>query len=248
MDEDDPCDYLAYTTPSGGFGYYIEVTKLSGNVVVTTYDPTGDDLSNSRYNNTLWLSLAPGTTFYIKIQPDFPYDAVYEYRINVAVNAIPDALEHNDTITQAKPLSSIGTQRLCNVITSDGIGTHFLKGLWDTYRIDGHSTKTMKVSLTNAGFPSGLSGDVIAAVLDETGDPLQSGDRDTFIGTKDGVIFEFENLPASATYIMFYQSLSNRPSTRGSGGNDELQPYGEGTGPDCYKSPGPGYNLTITFH
>jgi hypothetical protein len=227
----DSGDYIHYTTPGGGFGHYVEVRRISGNIKIHIFDPIKGRLTWDR--NKVWISLAPRTKFYIQIEPDTV--AATEYKINIKVKPIPDALEPNDILSQAKSLNVSGTRYLCNKITAAGVGPYDLQGLWDTYRVDGHHGETMNISLSNAGLPSGTS--VVADIFDSGGTRL-----DSFTGNSNGISFSYLKGSASVCYIMFYDSYSNSSIT---GHYDALFPYGEGTGPACFR--GSGYNLNITF-
>ncbi|MCP3898673.1 MAG: hypothetical protein GY707_02940, partial [Desulfobacteraceae bacterium] len=186
----DPDDYLSYTTPAGGFGYYVEVSKISGNIYLSTYDPVKRGLS-SRDRNKLWLSLAPNTTFYIGIEP-VSSSGKTEYTINISIKTINDLLEPNDNLAQAKPYTLPGTKYLCNVITSAGYSVSNTRGMWDTYKIEGvHGGQNVIVNLTGAGLPGDEIelGTVTGVVLDEGGTPLDSDGIEIHRGTKDGVSF-----------------------------------------------------------
>lgn len=229
---DDPYDYFSYTAPSGGFGYYVEISRLSGNIKLYSYDARPEDLTND--SNRLWVSLAPGAIFYIAVKPNSSYDKT-EYEINIETRSIPDELEPNDDWSQAKPWGLSGTRFLCNVMTSEGSAPDRLQGgLWDTYRVEEHGGATMDVSLTNAGLPSTTK--VYAAILDSAGHAIDSYNINN---SSNGISFTYGPLPASALYIRFYNSSST--ST-----HDNLNPYGEGRGPACFT--GTGYRLNITFH
>jgi hypothetical protein len=229
---DDTYDYLSYTTPRGGFGCYVEVSRVSGNIRLYSLDARQVHLTNDR--NKLWISLAPGTIFYIGIEPLSTYDET-EYEINIEIQPIPDALEPNDLLIEAKPWDVAGTRFLCNAIPSAGSGPYDLQGLWDTYQIDGHGGETMHVALTNAGLPGSTS--VVAAVIDSSGIAL-----DHFTGNSNGISFTYLKGSESTWYIMFYENYSNSSI---SGHYDGLTPYGTGTGPECFS--GSGYTLNITF-
>jgi hypothetical protein len=231
---DDEFDYLSYTAPGEGYGYYVEISRLSGNVRLYSYDVNPTHLTSDR--NKLWVSLAPGTIFYIGVEPNSSYDAT-EYKINIVVRPIPDALEPDDDWPQASAYDDDRTRFLCTVMTSEGAyrGANPWRqgGLWDTYKIDGHGGQTMHVSLTNAGLPSNTR--VYAAILGLTGISPRGFEAGS---SSNGIDFRYGPLPDSVLYIRFrnYSSTSD---------HDNLDPYGTGTGPACFT--GSGYTLNVTF-
>jgi hypothetical protein len=142
----DADDYLKLTTGAGGFGTFVSVRVVSGNVRLFLYNPVKSYLDG--YAHKVWIALRPGTTFYFQVNPTG--STATTYTISIFTKTIVDPYETNDTFSQAKSLSG---QRsfLGNVMSSTGDYV----GINDWYKIHWTVAQNLHLEVTGAGLATG---------------------------------------------------------------------------------------------
>ena len=227
-------DYLKLTTGASGFGTYVSVRVVSGNVRLFLYDPVKSYLDG--YANKVWIALRPGTTFYFQVSPNGSTATLYT--ISIYTKTIMDPHETNDTFSQAKSLSG---QRsfLGNVMNSTGDYV----GINDWYKIHWTVAQNLHIEVTGAGLATGDR--VLIYIYDPANQLIASnegGSDPINVTTNDRSVLRVDlremYWPAWPDPRMTFPPGDWRMLvTNQTAGAGSPVPYGTGDAPRCYTQP-----------
>jgi hypothetical protein len=230
----DADDFLKLTTGAGGFGTFVSVRVVSGNVRLFLYDPVKSYLDG--YANKVWIALRPGTTFYFQVSPTGSTATLYT--ISIYTKTIMDPYETNDTFSQAKSLSG---QRsfLGNVMNSSGDYV----GINDWYKIHWTVAQNLHLEVTGAGLATGDR--VLIYIYDPANQLIVSnegGSDPINVTTNDRSVLRVDlremYWPAWPDPRMTFPPGDWRMLvTNQTAGAGSPVPYGTGDAPRCYTQP-----------
>jgi hypothetical protein len=214
-------DYYQFKAPSKGFGswFSIDVRSIEPHnfqLYVELLGPQGDVLESAYVSSgNFWIALKSGVATKVKITPGDPWDGdhVY-YDIGLTFGLIPDALEVDDTPTQAATLTYGGTRTayMCGVLDSAGETI----GLDDWFQYEHRSCRNDCISVSKSAYLEICK----SPAPDDCSGCSNEGTR---VCVSDGCEGGGWGPSAGPRYILLRPFWS-----------DDL-PYGQGTVPDYYK-------------
>lgn len=225
-------DFYKFKASSRGFGSWFRINVQSieprnFQLYVELLDPLGRVVENGYVSSgNFWIALKSGVETKIKITPGDAWgeDHVY-YDIGLTFGLIPDALEVDDTPTQASDLkvNATKTAYLCSVLDRAGE----MVGIDDWFKYEHGTCKNECITVTKSAYL------VICRYAADPDNCDGCSNTGTSVCVADGCEGDGWGPSAGSRYVLVRPSWS-----------DDL-PYGQGTVPSYYTSP---YTITLSDH
>lgn len=236
---DEDQDWFQFTAPSadlsGGYVTFHFGDVGNGTVSATLYTASDNGQVLSAYaanegaNLDLWLAVAPGQQYRVKIENKFLFKGAYKYTLTTTYTKIDDPFEPNDRKEEAKPLT-LGTTVDAFVFSGHKIystPTDDDHADWYSMTLAGGQQVTIEL----ANVPSNLTGRI--AIIDSAGNELAYK-----YGSNAGANATLTRAAGQVTGGTYYVKVSKMFVFAGA------DPSGEGTSlPDHFTRK---YHLTVT--